>query len=758
MKNFIFKFIIIILILNFSNVFADEQKEVIIIGNSSIDNEVIFSILEDISFDNSDDINIAIKRLYQTGYFKDVNINKIDNTTTISLIENIKINSVNFMGNERFKSEEILSTFKEDTVFKYYNQNLINQFSNDLKELYHSFGYNMVDITHHYSEVLINDIIFYDLKFDIKEGKISKINKVYFKGNENFDYNSLISVIKSKPRNSLLFFTNRNFKSNISKKDVFFLKEFYQQNGYKNVSVTLKTEFISKKNKFNIYFYIDEGTNFTFDNISLNLDNLDLTQKQIDELNLLFDEYIEKNISDNLVYNTYYFDLIESLLTNYLFNEGLSFFNIAILEKTIESNVSIMFDIKITKPKYVGVINIYGNTRTLDRVIRRELEFAEGDSITDYLIAASNKNLQRLGIFQDININEISVNNELVNIDVNVTEQQTGEFQVGLSVGSLSGATFITSLNEKNIGGAGRSVNLAVNTSESNMLYKLHIIEPHVFNRKINLIYGVDFSKNDYSTSSYYKLNKFNSDFGFSYFLAKDLRHKISLGYTLKDYEITNRSLASSAIIAADGNNAEINLKNSFTYNKLNSFLRPTSGNFTNFENIFSPITNSDDGYIKSILTYKKYLNFNKKRNILSVQSKLANITSFQNTDILTDDKFSLGGRWLRGFDIYGAGPRNSSKSYIGGNNLFVTKIDLKRSINHDSDNPIDLTLFTDFGTVFGNKTDPTDSEESFRSSYGFAINFYSPIGPIGFSWGFPISDESYDIKRMFLFSIGNIN
>ena len=96
------------------------------------------------------------------------------------------------------------------------------------------------------------------------------------------------------------------------------------------------------------------------------------------------------------------------------------------------------------------------------------------------------------------------------------------------------------------------------------MLYKLHIIEPHVFNRKINLIYGVDVSKNDYSTSSYYKLNKFNSDFGFSYFLVKDLRHKISLGYTLKDYEITNRSLASSAIIAADGNNAEINLKNSF--------------------------------------------------------------------------------------------------------------------------------------------------------------------------------------------------
>ena len=124
----------------------------------------------------------------------------------------------------------------------------------------------------------------------------------------------------------------------------------------------------------------------------------------------------------------------------------------------------------------------------------------------------------------------------------------------------------------------------------------------------------------------------------------------------------------------------------------------------------------------------------------------------------MSDDKFSLGGRWLRGFDSSGAGPRNSRTSYIGGNNLIVTKFDYSREIFENSDFPIYLNLFNDYGLVWENKTTPTQTDNNIRASVGFGIKYYSPIGPIGFSWGFPIMDEEYDIKRMFLFSIGNID
>ena len=112
----------------------------------------------------------------------------------------------------------------------------------------------------------------------------------------------------------------------------------------------------------------------------------------------------------------------------------------------------------------------------------------------------------------------------------------------------------------------------------------------------------------------------------------------------------------------------------------------------------------------------------------------------------------------MRGFDSFGAGPRNSRSSYIGGNNLIVTKLDYSRNIFDNTDFPILFNIFNDYGLLWENKTKPTHSENSLRSSVGFGLKYYSPIGPIGLTWGFPVLDEDYDIKRMFLFSVGNVD
>ena len=152
----------------------------------------------------------------------------------------------------------------------------------------------------------------------------------------------------------------------------------------------------------------------------------------------------------------------------------------------------------------------------------------------------------------------------------------------------------------------------------------------------------------------------------------------------------------------------------------------------------------------------KKYYSLDE--SIFSIQAKAGNILSINNNEILSDDKFTLGGRWLRGFDSFGAGPRNSRTSYVGGNNLIALKLDYSKPLSLNQQNPIYFNLFNDYGSVWSNKNTVTFSDNAFRASYGFGINYYSPIGPIGFSWGFPIADKDYDIKRMFLFSIGNLN
>ena len=197
-------------------------------------------------------------------------------------------------------------------------------------------------------------------------------------------------------------------------------------------------------------------------------------------------------------------------------------------------------------------------------------------------------------------------------------------------------------------------------------------------------------------------------------------------------------------------------ISNNIGYSTVNPGFISKKGNYINFNNTIETPTSSSNGFIRNILTLKKFYSFDN--NILSLQSRFGNIFSLNDKDILTDNKFALGGKWLRGFDNYGAGPRNSRTSYVGGNNVAVAKIDYSYAITTQSNFPLYFNIFNDYGLIWENKTKPTQSDNNLRASAGFGIKYYSPIGPIGFTWGFPLIEEKYDIKRMFLFSIGNID
>ena len=754
MKSLFISFLIYIFF--FGNLFADTNKSIIIEGNEYIDDEVIYSIIgENTDSLSSDYINKIIKSLYDTGNFKNIEVQETKDEIILNLIENSKISKITLIGNERFKREVILEQFNEKDYFKYVNEIRINKFISELEKLYKSFGYNQIDIQYEIIEDKNTDNSAI-LEFYFNEGSISKINKIYFVGNNIFDKQDLLSEIKSNQQNFILIFRNENFKEYQVNNDVYLLKDFYKNNGYRDIEISYKTEYLPKGNKFNVYFYINEGKKYEFGLLDLNFDNIDINLDQQDEMLLLLNDYFSKKIKKNNIYNRSYLDSIDNLLSEYLFDNGIIFFDIKILDKITDSRVDILYKIEATNPKYIDQINIYGNTRTLDKVIRREMTFSEGDAVNSDMIKNSKKNIDNLRIFKSVDIKEVDKNNDQVDVDIYVEENTTGEFQIGLSFGSIEGATFVTGLKEKNIAGVGREIDLTVNTSDNNTKYNFDIVEPYIFNKKLDFIYGISYSEEDLSKSSSYKTNTFNTKSGFRYVLDENLLHKITLEYRLKEYLITNSDTVASSVHNLSGHNADILLNNILVSDTLNSFIRPTKGQYIQYENILSPSTNSDNGYVKNLITYKRY--YKNYDNIFSIRAKAGNIFSLKNKEIATDDKFSLGGYWLRGFDSFGAGPRDSRTSYIGGRNIFVTKLDIQRPLNKNSDNPVDLNLFTDLGTVFDNKNTPNNSTESIRSSYGFGIKFYTPIGPIGLNWAFPINSESYDIERMFLFSIGNLN
>ena len=716
-------------------------------GNDFTDSEVIISLLDNIPKEiNEEYSNDIIKILNDSNLFSDVRVEISENKYVITVKEFPSIRKINFKNNERLKDEELELIASEMKLINY-NQQSITLFINEIKKIYQSFGYNNVNIE--FSENYDNNSV--ELNFQIDEGKITKINKIIISGNDSVLAQDIFEIIKSKTKSIKNIFANNNFKPTTVERDKYIILNYYKNRGYIDVTVDTKIEFL-KSNKVNIYFSIEEGNIYSLSSIKFN------DSEQILDKNstLLIEQEIKNFLMEDQYFSYEKINSFEDKISSIIIASGIDFFEIITFDKIINDKVDILFEISSITPKYTNQINIIGNSRTFDNVIRRELEIVEGDAVYKNQIQNIRKKLISLNLFESVNVKEEILDDNTINLIIEVKEKQTGTFNAGVSVGTLDGFSIVTGLRERNFYGTGRSLDILVNTSEDKNQFKLITTDRLSYENDADISYSINYKQEDFSTASSYKLDTFTSGIGIAYKLNKNLNHNIEFEYVLKDYKITNRSTVSNSILNSSGANMSYLIKNNLRYSTLNSGYISKNGNFLNYNNTIETPTSSSNGFIRNIITFKKYYSINS--NIISIQNKIGNIFSLNNNDILTDDKFSLGGRWLRGFDSYGAGPRNSRNSYVGGNNLVATKLDYNYELTNNSNFPIYLNIFNDYGLVWDNKTKPNQSDNSLRSSVGLGVRYYSPIGPIGFTWGFPLMDEEYDIKRMFLFSIGNID
>ncbi len=745
-KNSIFKIFIFSFIF-FANiqVFA---KDFIIKGNEYTDDDILISIIDEVpDIDEDSQSNFILKKLISSNLFKSVEVSYDLNNFYINIIEYPSINKFYYKDNERIKDEEIDNIVNQLELYTL-SEFQINNLIEELSKIYQSFGYNNIQIEYKVENFSNNSSDVY-LNFD--EGNITKIDKINTYGNISFDKSIILSKIKSKTKNFKNIFANNNFKLFQLNNDVLRIKNYYKEQGYKDINVEYEVEY-KPNNRVEIFFLINEGQQYFFNNINIE-NNLDKNQVIDEKLLSLIDKNQSKSKN---VYNSKKIDEIEYEISSILENAGVQYFKITAFEKIENFKADLKFEISLTKPIYVNQINILGNERTYDYVFRRELNISEGDPINSSKIKSITRRLNNLNFIGSAKVDTIEVNESSQNIDILIEEAQTGSFNVGLSIGTLDGASFVSGLKENNINGTGRTLEFLVNTNKDNKEFVFSTSDKFFINSSVDHAYSLKYKENDFSKSQSYKLNTLVLDTSFSYTLSDNTYHTLGFGYSLKDYLVTNLNTASNNIKQSEGESISFILKNELTRNTLNSYIKPSRGNFISFANYFETPSSSTNGFIKNIITGKKYYSIDE--NIFSAQGKIGNIFSLNDNEILSDNKFSLGGRWLRGFDAFGVGPRNSRTSYIGGNNTLALKLDFSKPISLNEQNPIYFKLFNDYGTVWGNKNAVTFSDQDLRASYGFGINYYSPIGPIGFSWGFPLIDKDYDIKRMFLFSIGNIN
>tara|TARA_A100001011_G_scaffold348942_1_gene387139 strand:+ start:1558 stop:3831 length:2274 start_codon:yes stop_codon:yes gene_type:complete len=719
-------------------------------GNDFTDTDAILSILKEIpNTSNKEATNDIIRVLNDSDLFSDVQVKLLDNQYLIIVKEHPNIDRLNFKNNERLKDEDLL-LIASQINFSKSNKSSINIFINELKKVYASFGFNNVQID--YSEKKYPETNTVDLNFDINEGKITKINKIIIESNNFILDDDIRAIIKSKTKTILNIFANNNYKPNVVERDKYLISNFFKEYGYLDVSVESKIEYL-ETNRVNIYFYIQEGEEYSFSLINID-DNKDiLDEKTVNQVN----EKIKSFLNNEKIFSLSKIRNLKKSVSSIILDSGIEFFEIETFEKKEKDyKVNVLFQILPIIPKYTNQINIVGNSRTLDHVIRRELEIIEGDALYDSQIHTIRDKLISLNLFESVELKKDEIDENKINLIIEVEEKQTGTFNAGVSVGTLDGFSVVTGLRERNFYGTGRSVDVLLNTSDDRNQFKFITTDRLSYQNDADISFSLNYKQEDFSTASSYKVDTFSSGVGIGYRINNNLYHNIDLEYALKDYKVTNSSTVANTISNSSGSNISYLIKNNFRYSTLNPGFVLRNGNFINFNNTIETPTSSNNGFVKNLITIKKY--FSSKNSIYTVQGKVGNIFSLNNNDILTDDKFSLGGRSLRGFDIYGVGPRNSRSSYIGGNNIASLKLDYSYEITRQSNFPFFLNIFNDYGLIWENKTAPTQSDNNIRSSVGFGIRYYSPVGPIGLTWGFPIMDEEYDIKRMFLFSIGNLD
>ena len=747
----VLKYIIISFFLNISisNLIFATETIFEIKGNNFTDTDVIISLLKDIPKNiDKEYSNEIIKILNDSNLFSDVNVKLKNNKYLIDIKEFPNIDNLYFDNNNRLEDDD-LRLIANQTNLKNLNTQSIDTFMEETKKIYKSFGFNNIKID--YSKKIYQETNTVDLYFDIDEGKITKIDNIVIIGNNSIPAQDIREIIKSKTKSIGNIFANNNYKPLTVERDNKLIINYYKNRGFIDVKVENRVEYLDG-NKVNIYFSIKEGDIYYLSSINF------LDQENIVNLNTaeLINIKINNYLSIQKVFSIDEINQLSSEISSIIINNDKDFFELIILDKKENNNINVIFKLLPIEPKYTKQINIIGNSRTFDYVIRRELDIVEGDAIYKNQIQNLRDKLISLNLFESVKIREETVDTNTVNLLIEVEEKQTGTFNAGVSVGTLDGFAIVTGLRERNFYGTGRSLDILLNTSEDKNQFKLITTDRLSYENNADISYSINYRQQDFSKASSYKLDTFTSGIGIGYKVNNNIRHNVELEYVLKDYKITNSTTASQSILSSSGSNMSYLLKNNIIYSTLNSGFIAKNGNYINFNNTIETPTSSSNGFVRNIVTLKKY--YNIENNIFSIQTKLGNIFSINNNDILTDNKFALGGRWLRGFDSYGAGPRNSRTSYVGGNNIVVTKFDYSYELSKNSNFPIYLNIFNDYGLIWQNKTKPTQSDDSLRSSAGFGIKYYSPIGPIGFSWGFPLMDEEYDIKRMFLFSIGNID
>ena len=743
MKKLLFIFVTFFLV-NFSSVYAAIIDEVEVKNNIRISKETIVTY-GDIKLNKnfeSKDINDILKNLYNTNFFKDIKI-EIDNNKIIITVEENKLVQNVFI--EGIKSKSLKKSILENLFSKNKAPFLIYKLREDVNRITTSLnnnGYYFAKVT---STTVDNENNTINLFLNIDLGEKAKIDKIEFIGDKKIKDRTLRNVIVSEENKFWKFISQKVYlNESLISRDKRLLKNFYLNKGYYDIKIITTSVNYYNNSSFKLTYKIDSGPKYTVNSAKLILpNNYDIVN--FEDVNLALLKLVNKTYSFNRISKVVKEIDKVSLLREY------DFINAEVNETTIANNkIDIVFKIKESENLYVERINILGNNVTQENVIRNSLEIDEGDPFNELLNAKSINNLKSLNIFKSVNFDTEkgeNVNTKIVNI--NVEEKPTGEITLGAGFGT-DGGTIGFSVSENNFLGKNIKLTTSLRTTETSLTGGFQIINPNFNYSNKSLITNIESSNIDKLADNGYKTTKTGFSVGTRYEQYENTYFSPSISTYFED--VTTSTKASTSLKSQSGNYFENVFNYSLDFDKRNQRFQTSDGTRTIFSQSI-PLY-SEEYALSNTLQSDKWIKF-KDSIIANVGIYGSMINSLNDQDVRISDRLNLPRNKLKGFKFGGIGPVDAG-DYVGGNYAASINFDTTLPMILPSAENMDFRYFIDVANIWGVDYSSTiDDSNTIRSSTGVTIDWFTPIGPLNFSFAQDLTKATTDKTESFQFNLG---
>ncbi len=730
-----------------TSAFSEIVNNITINGNKRISSESI-KVLGNISTQKNlekKDLNNLLKKLYDTNFFKDVNLSLDKGNLIINVIENPIIENIEITGikNKTFIEEisEIMVLKNRMSFSEIQLQKDINTINNVLKT--NGFYFSKVEP----SIIKDDNLNAVRLRIEIDQGKKARIKQIQFIGDKKLKDKKLLEVIASE-EHKFWKFVSRNVYLNQPRieLDKRLLESFYKNQGYYKVKVLNSFAELTEEDSFKLIFNIESGKKYYFNDFTLSLP---------EDYNVADFSKVEK-IFKKLKGEDYSLDKISEVLEEIdkIASLRLYDFITANVEENIVNENKINFNFKIIDSQkfYVERINIIGNYQTIEEVIRNRLVVDEGDPLNELLFNKSIDNVRSLRIFKNVEtkIYDGSENN-LKSIDITVEEQPTGEVSLAAGVGT-SGTTIGGGITEKNFLGKGINLNTQLEISEDKIKGQFIYSKPN-FNYSDNTLFtSLRSSTTDRLKDFGYETSEIGFSLGTEFEQYENLFFNPEINLSIEDLE-TN-STASNSLKKQAGNYEDFYFNYGLNYDLRNSSYKPSSGYKTSFYQKLPMVSSNNE--ITNTFIFTKHKKLNKETDMVGKASiYFTTVNSIDDSDVRISKRAKMPYNRLRGFEKDKIGPKDGD-DYVGGN--YVTSLNFSTNLPGllQTMENLDFTYFIDIGNVWGVDYDSAvDQSNTIRSSTGVGMDWLTPIGPLSFSLTQPLSKARSDQTETFRFNLG---